>query len=305
MKVYAKNERIQEFLKEQEMPNVYVVDTPKESHFMITGRYKSTDYHENLKGIIIPYTGHNGIDLKAMKEKDLMLYVTPTRSRYVAEKAVALTLALTGKVTHYDSLLKEGNWSERNSELRVPWVSIQGKTIGLFGYGRIGKYIHQMLKGFGCEFYVIDRQKEYPEDINTVKNITNLVQMSDIIIISAPLNSTTEDTFDQQLFNRMKHKYLINVGRGKIVNEEALYQALTNRKLKGYASDVWYNYPKEKEICLPSSFNLQELDNVVMSNHSGGYTKNTNNEVNLDLVKTLLKLEQENYEDKLDLDNLL
>jgi len=162
-----------------------------------------------------------------------------------------------------------------------------------------------MLKEFGCDFATIDREKDYPEDVTLVKNVTNLVQVSDIIIIAAPLNVTTEGAFNERILSRLKHKYLINVGRGKIVDEEALYSALKDGKLKGYASDVWYNYPKEKEQCFPSSYPLHELDNVLLSNHSGGYTENTNNEVNEDLLSTLQKLKEENYEDQLDLSSLL
>ena len=305
MKVYAKHDKIQDFLKEQDLDNIFVVDSLKECHYLISGRFTQIDYHENLRGVIIPYTGHNGIDLKSMRDKNLKLFVTPTRSKYVAEKAIALALSLLGNVNDYHERLKEGNWAERNSESRMPWVSLQGKTIGLFGYGRIGKIIHEMLKGFGCIFYTIDRNKDYPDHVNVVKNITNLVQMSDVIFISTPLNESTESIFDQRLLNRMKHKYLINVGRGKVVHEEDLFNALKNGKLCGYASDVWYNYPKEKEMCLPSSFPIHELPNVVMSNHSGGYTTSTNKDVNIDLIKTLKKLEQENFEDQLDLENLL
>lgn len=305
MKVYAKHPKIQEFLKENETPEITVVDDQLNAHYIITGKYQKNEYHDNLRGIIIPYTGHNGIDLKAMREQNLKLFITPTRSRYVAEKAVSLTLALLGKTIHYHSLLKEGNWSERNSEARVPWTSIQGKTIGLYGFGRIGKMIYKMLSGFGCEFATIDRGKEYPNDVLTVKNLTNLIQLSDVIIIAAPLNETTEGVFNQKALKRMKRKYLINIGRGKIVDERDLYYALLNKELKGYASDVWFKYPKEKEVCHPSSYPIYELDNVVLSNHSGGFTKNTNNEVNKDLLKTLNKLKDENFEDALDLENLL
>ena len=305
MKVYTKHERIKEFLCSHLIDGIEIVNEQKEAHFLLSGQYKKEDYHENLRGIVIPWTGHNRIDLDAMREQNLMLFVTPTRSKYVAEKAVAITLALMGKVVHYHNLLKEGNWAERNSASRVPWETIQGKTIGLYGYGRIGTLIHKMLKGFGCEFATIDREKKYPEDITLVKNLTNLVQVSDVMIIAAPLNVTTEGVFDQRILSRMKHKYLINVGRGKIIDEEALYHALLNEKIKGYASDVWYNYPKEKESCFPSSYPLHELDNVLLSNHSGGYTENTNNEVNEDLLLTLQKLKEENYEDQLDLSTLL
>jgi formate dehydrogenase len=132
-----------------------------------------------------------------------------------------------------------------------------------------------------------------------------LIQVSDVIIIATPLDVTTEGVFNEQKLSRMKNKFLINVGRGKICDEEALYEALKNKKLNGYASDVWFTYPKGKEVMHPSSYPIHELDNVVLSNHSGGFTINTNKEVNKDLLKILRKLKEENYEDKLNLKNLL
>jgi lactate dehydrogenase-like 2-hydroxyacid dehydrogenase len=305
MKVFAEHEKIQQFLIANPMDGVEIVDDIKQATFIITGRYNNQKYNPNLKGIIIPYTGHNGIHLDDMREKELMLFITPTRSKYVAEKAVTLTLSLLGRTVQYHNQLKVGNWSSRNSDDRLPWTSIQGLSIGLFGYGRIGKKVHQLLKGFGCDFYTINRHKDYPNDIGLVKNLTNLIQVSDVIIISTPLNPTTEGVFDEEKLSRMKNKFLVNVGRGKICNEKDLYDALVQQNLKGYASDVWYNYPTGKENQLPSSYPIFELDNVVLSNHSGGFTENTNQEVNNDLLKILRKIRDENYEDKLNLKNLL
>lgn len=305
MKVYAKHERIQEFLKAHPIEGITIVDDPRRCNYMISGRYTQVDYNLNLRGVIIPYTGHNGIDLEAVKDQNVDLFVTPTRSRYVAEKAVALTLSLLGNTINYHGLLKEGNWSSRNNDTRVPWTSIQGLSVGIVGFGRIGKLIHKMLCGFDCEFYTIRRGKKYEEKIRQVKNLTNLVQMCDIIIVAAPLNAETKDMFTKPLLTKMKKKYLVNVGRGKIVNEADLYEALNTKKLKGYASDVWYNYPKGKEVMLPSSYPIHQFDNVVLSNHSGGYTTNTNDEVNKDIMKTLMKLRDGNFEDALDLTNLI
>ena len=129
--------------------------------------------------------------------------------------------------------------------------------------------------------------------------------MSDVVIVSAPLNNETEGIFSEQILCKMKHKFLINVGRGKIIDEEALYNALKNNKLRGFASDVWYNYPKAKEVTLPSTFPIYEFENVILSNHSGGYTEDTNDEVNRDLVLLIQKISNENYEDELDLTNLI
>ena len=305
MKVYAEYEKIQEFLKQNPIDTIEIVEDIQKANYIITGKYNKTKYNQNLKGVVIPYTGHNGIDLEAMRDKELMLFITPTRSKYVAEKAITLTLALLGNTVNYHNLLKEGNWGSRNSEERIPWVSIQNLSIGLFGYGRIGKTIHSLMKSLGCDFYTIDRHKEYPSGLNLVKNLTNLIQVSDVVVITTPLNETTKGIFDKEKLSRMKHKFLINVGRGKICNEEDLYEALKDYKLKGYGSDVWFNYPKGKENQFPSNYPIYELDNVILSNHSGGFTENTNHEVNKDLLKILRKIRDENYEDKLNLNSLL
>lgn len=305
MKVHSVDKKLQTFLKENPIDGVTIVDDPFRCTYLISGRYNKKNYNQSLKGVIIPYTGHNGIDIEDLKSDNLMLFITPTRSKYVAEKAVTLMFALLGNVITYHELLKEGNWSSRNSDSRIPWISIEGQSIGFFGYGRIGRIIHKMLKGFNCDFYTINRDKEYPSDIIIVKDLMNLVKSSDIIIISSPLNQTTESLFDKQLLSLMKNKFLINVGRGKIVEEESLYDALKNNKLKGYASDVWYNYPKGKEVMLPSTYPIHEFDNVVMSNHSGGFTTKTNDEVDQDILKTLKKLKDRNFEDKLNLKDLL
>jgi phosphoglycerate dehydrogenase-like enzyme len=305
MKVYTRHEPTRRALEAKAINGVTFVDEKHQADYIIDGHYRKLDHNPNLKGVIIPYTGHNGIDLDAMREQHLKLFVTPVRSKYVAEKAITLMFALLGNVVEYHELLKEGNWNHRNSDKRVPWVSIQNKTIGLFGYGRIGSKIHTMLSGFNVDFATIDRGKEYPETLLVVKNLTNLIQVSDVIIISTPLNHETRSIFDKNKFARMNHKYLINVARGPICDEEALYTALKNKTLKGYASDVWYNYPKGKEIQLPSMYPIYELDNVVLSNHSGGYTETTNDEVNEALKDQLIRLRDEDYSGELDLEKLL
>jgi len=305
MKVYAVHEKVQSFLKDNPIEGISIVKNMNECNYLISGKYNEESYNPNLKGVIIPYTGHNGIDLKAMVKDNLMLFTITDRSKYVAEKAITLTLSLLGNTINYHSLLINGNWSQRNSSNRLPWVSIQGLSIGLFGYGRIGKIIHKMLKGFDCEFYTIDRHKNYPNKISLVKNLANLVQVSDIIIIATPLNETTEGIFDERLLSQMDNKYLINVGRGKIIDEESLYNALKNSSLKGFASDVWYNYPIKKEIVFPSNYPIYEFENVILSNHSGGFTTKTNQEVNQAILKLLNSLKDGNFEMKLDIENLI
>lgn len=305
MKVYARHQAIQDFLKLQDLKNIEIVDDYKDCNYYISGSFKEEDYHEQLKGIIIPYTGHNGIHLDTLKTHELQLFITPTRSKYVAEKAIMLALTLLGRTITYHTLLQTGNWAERNSTNRLPWTSIQHKKIGLFGFGRIGKLIHKQLSGFNCEYVTIDRGKEVPKDITLVKDLESLIEASDVIFISVPLNEKTQGIINEELLSKMTNKFLINVGRGKVVNEEALYKALVGKQLLGYASDVWYNYPKSKEIMYPSNYDIHTLDNVVLSNHSGGYTTTTNDEVNQDILHTLHKISNNDFSDKLDVKKLI
>ena len=87
MKVHSVNLKLQTFLKEHPIDGVEIVDDPFRCNYLISGRYNKKNYNQDLKGVIIPYTGHNGIDLDELREDNVMLFVTPTRSKYVAEKA--------------------------------------------------------------------------------------------------------------------------------------------------------------------------------------------------------------------------
>lgn len=305
MNVHAAHQRIQEYLQNQPIDGITIVSDPSKAEYILTGRYTADMYHSKLKGIIIPWTGHNGIDLEAMREEQLELYVTPTRSKYVAEKAITLMLALLGRTVEYHNQLQLGNWSSRNSDKRIPWTSIQNSKIGLFGFGRIGSLIYQFLQGFEPSIYTLERRRVYPKELKLVQTLPELIDKTDIIIISTPLNKETEGLFNKSILQKMKGKYIINVGRGKILDEQALYESLKDGVLAGYASDVWYTYPKGKENQLPSDYPFHELSNVVMSNHSGGFTNNTNKEVNQDILYTLQKLLNGDTSDQLDLSTLL
>ena len=100
-----------------------------------------------------------------------------------------------------------------------------------------------------------------------------MVEQSDFIVISLPLTPKTENLIDENILRKMKGKYLINIGRGNIINEKFLYCSLKDRTLTGAGIDTWYQYPdKESPEKLPSKYAFHELDNVVMSPHNAGYT---------------------------------
>jgi formate dehydrogenase len=304
MKVFTPYDEIASYFARRHREDIQFVDTLDQASVLITGRFDASMVHPQLQSVIIPWTGHDWIDLEVLKTNGIDLYVTPTRSPYVAEKAVALTLALLGRVVEYHNRLATGDWANRNSKDRIAWASLQDKRVGLYGFGRIGRLVHQFLQGFGCEQWTIDRGKDYPDSIQTVPHLDALIDRCDVIIISTPLNATTEGIFNQERLSHMSKKYLINVGRGKIVEEHALYQALIDGTLAGYASDVWYQYPKNDDHRFPSSLPIHTLPNVVLSNHSGGEVTDILTQVYQDLEAHLERLLQGDRSERLDLDSM-
>jgi phosphoglycerate dehydrogenase-like enzyme len=141
-----------------------------------------------------------------------------------------------------------------------------------FGYGAINQHLHQLLKPFKVKVNIINRGKDFG-DVEKVNNLDQLVKQSEIVVIAAPLNKETEGIFDSKLLSQMTDKCLINVGRGPIVDETALYQALKTQTLKGFASNVWFYYPKGDEFKTPSITPLESFQNVVMTPHNGGFSE--------------------------------
>ncbi len=302
MTVYVNSEEYRQYIQTHH-PEIQLVDQLLDADTYITGSFKPEQYHHRLKHIVIPFTGHNRIDIPTLKAHGIKLFNTTVHAPFVAERAVQLMFALLGHIVFYHNNMTHGNWSNRNNVHRVPWVSIQKKSIGIYGYGRIGQAIHSYLKPFDIEVYIIDRNKDFP-DVNKVKNLTNLVQCSDIVFITAPLSKETEGAFDAQVFSHFQNRYLINVGRGQIIDEKALYNALKENVLKGFASDVWFQYPKQEELLYPSQYPIHTLDNVVMTPHCGGLTENSPQMMMEDVCQTLLQIQANNVEKSLDLDQL-
>ncbi len=283
MKIYTSDKEYIAYLKDKLPSGVTLVSDKSTANYLVSGRFKAEDYHDELKGIIIPFTGHNGIDLPALKKYNLTLFNTTVHSIYVAEKALKLTLGILGNIQIYHPRMQRKDWSNRNGVDRISWESLLNKRVGVYGYGRIGKHLKSMLSPFTKYVYTIDRGKDYGDALK-VASLEALVETCDVIIIAAPLNTSTKNAFDAKILTSMKDKFLINVGRGHIVNQKALYDSLKNNILKGYASDVWYNYPKNDEAIAPSDYPIHTLDNVLMTPHVGGFS----NEAPLKLKEKVL-----------------
>ena len=158
---------------------------------------------------------------------------------------------------------------------------LAGRTLGVLGYGRIGRAVARRARAFGLETVVANRGpvaldgtvgRYVPLD-----DLGTLYELSDFIVCALPLTESTRSLVDAAAFARMRPTaYLINVGRGPVIDEEALYRALKERRIAGACIDTWYAYPTDSEPApRPSRFPFHELDNVLMTPHMSGWTFGT------------------------------
>jgi len=229
------------------------------------------DKAKQLKVIGNYAVGFDNIDIQYAKEKGIAVSNTPHAvTMPTAELAFALLLALTRKIKYLDVGLREHSFSSW-SEPATIGVSLQGKTIGIVGYGRIGAKVGEMAKLFGMNvIYYKRHQLPEAEEKNqgvSYKDIDILFKEADVVSLHMPLNQDTKYIINDQLLSRMKPTaFLINTARGDVVNPEALYNSLLNKKIAGAGLDVFWDEPN-----IPQHF--LELENVILTPHAGTNTK--------------------------------
>lgn len=230
-----------------------------------------------LKHIQVPWTGSERLDFDLLKQyPHISVSNSHSNSLAIAEHAVSLLLAATKRITYRDSCMRKGDWSPRYNDVHSYWLT--GKTLGVIGYGAIGQKVATILKnGFGMQIFAI---KRYPKDIESEDqcdfiggpdDLSYVLQKSDFILISLPLTKETKGLIGRDELKLMKDNVIIvNISRGAVVNEEAIYEHLKNNQSTVAALDVWYNYPKDRKdpTDVFQNFPFEELENVVMSPHS-------------------------------------
>lgn len=234
---------------------------------------------KRLKLVVVPFVGVDHLPLELLKNRGVMVANSHGNSGSVAERTVGMILAFYGRIISYHQDLKDGGWHGFwvGKGLDDSWESIAGKGCSIIGAGKIGDSLARMLKGFNCRITGFKKRKV--SEINPVYDemtydFLEAVDKSEIIINILPLTEETRNIFNKDIFDRMKDKFFVNVGRGGSVDEEALYNALKEGQLKGAAIDTWFAYPESgSTVGFPSSYPYHELDNVILSPHIAGFTR--------------------------------
>lgn len=220
---------------------------------------------KNLKIIAKTGKGLDNIDLaKARKYGISVTNTGSANANGVAELAVGLILSLVRQIPLLNNNTKSRIWN------RIAGCEIMGKKVGLLGFGAIAQSVAQKLSGFGTKLYAYDLYPNYDiaKKLNVeVADLDFVLRNSDIVCVHLPGVKDTEKLMSESKFSIMKDgAYFINVARGSIVDEKALYNALLTGKLAGAAIDVY-----ERE---PATYDspLFKLDNIICTPHIGGTT---------------------------------
>jgi phosphoglycerate dehydrogenase-like enzyme len=236
---------------------------------------------KGLKLFQIPFAGVDKQNLEVFKNySHIAVCNTHGNSHAVSEHAIGLLLALAKNLINNDRDLRMGKWHGFVSG--EPTIQLYGRNIGIIGLGSIGLEIAKRALSLGMKVYAVKRSLKKEEMLDkkyglaflgTTEQLAYVINQSEFIIIALPLTPKTENMIDERILKLMKGKYLINIGRGRIIDEKALYFHLKNGTLAGAAIDTWYQYPdKDSPIVLPSKYDFQELPNLIMSPHNAGYT---------------------------------
>ena len=206
---------------------------------------------KNLKYIGVLATGYNVIDIDAVKKAGICVTNIPAYSTMaVAQHVFALIMHFTNHVALHNDSVQNGNWIK--SPIFCYWdkplIELSGKTLGILGYGNIGKQVEKIGISLGMNVIVCPHRPNGNENCVTQEK---LFAESDFLSLHVPMNGETAGIINEKTISSMKDgAYIINTARGGLADEKALYKALSEQKIAGYAADVILQEPMVKDCPL-------------------------------------------------------
>ena len=234
---------------------------------------------KKLRLLQAPAAGTDGID-RACLPPQAQLANCFGHENAISEYVMAALLARHVPLIDADQALRQGEWrfyAGRPGALRT---ELGSQTLGLLGFGHIAKTLAQRAKAFGMRVVVANRSPVHSAEVDQSFKLTDLhafMASCDAVVVTLPLTDDTRSLVDAEALSRMRSQALIvNVGRGAVIDEKALFDALQQQRIGGAIIDTWYQYPSsENATCLPSHLDFASLKNVLMTPHMSGWTEGT------------------------------
>lgn len=233
-----------------------------------------------LKCISRVGVGMDNVDLEYAKQKGIIVVNTPDGpTRGVAELTLAMTLSLLRRIPQADAALHQRKWKKQIGNLFL------NKKVGIIGLGRIGKSVAELFRGLknpviGYDPYANEAWAK--ENGVELASFDEVLKHADILTLHVPGNKDKSPVIGAAELAMMKDgAFLINIARGGVVDEAALYTALKDGKLAGAAIDVYTKEPYDGPLC--------DLDNIIMTPHLGSYAKEGKLQMEIDAVKNFIE----------------
>ncbi|MBN1953609.1 MAG: hydroxyacid dehydrogenase [Anaerolineae bacterium] len=253
---------------------------PARYHVLVAGRPSPEEIaaSPNLCALIVPWAGIPPATRELLRGfPHIAVHNLHYNDVTTAEMAVTLMLAAAKRIVPIDRTFRQHDWTPRYQP--NPSLALEGRTALILGYGAIGQRVARACRGLGMRVLAIRRCPEkappgLPDAVHPPHALRQLLPQADVLVVCLPHTPETEGLIGAgELALLPAQALLVNVARGPIVDEAALYHALCDGTLYGAGLDVWYNYPADEAArphTPPSAYPFHELDNVVMSPHRAG-----------------------------------
>lgn len=249
----------------------------------------------SLKHIQIPWTGFDRMDTALLEDyPNITVSNSHSNSLAIAEHAVSLLIAAAKLLPVRDQKMRSGDWSTRVEAVDSFWVS--GKTLGILGYGAIGKKVARMLHlGFDMRVLAVKRHPTDPdgiaEEILGIGDMDKVLRESDYLIVALPLTDETRGILSSTKLDLLKANcVVVNIARGPIIEEKALFESLRDGKIGAAGIDVWYNYPNSGSPVTRQNYPFETLENIVMTPHSAFKIRDRVEEFAKDILENIQRI---------------
>jgi phosphoglycerate dehydrogenase-like enzyme len=253
------------------------------AHVFVGPRFTSAmgEVANALRLVHVAGAGYDGISAEALRP-GVLCANTFHHEQSMAEYVAAATVVVRRQLHVQDRELRQGHWASPVYEPERPQLStLEGATIGVVGYGHIGARTWQLMRAFGARgiavtSHPIDLAREGLAWSDGPDALHRLLTESDVVVLCLPLLPRTRHLIGREQLGAMKRgAVIVNVSRGPLIEPEALYHALSQQKIGGAVLDVWYDYPTSGAQAEPAPYRFGELENVFMTPHISGVTRQT------------------------------
>ena len=236
-----------------------------------------------LRLVQVPGAGLDRVDRTALPRGAALANVYGHEAG-IAEYVLGAMLTLSRGFLSVDPALRRGEWQSQwavDAKPPPPAVELAGRTLGILGYGHIGQAVARRARAFDMQVLAIRREVGQSQGdalalLGGLDRLDEVLRRSDYLVVTLPLTPATRGLLGAPQFALMKpDAVLINVARGEIAEEDALYAALAERRIAGAALDVWYRYPTGPGATLPATRPFHTLTNVLLTPHHSGWTDGT------------------------------